>query len=129
MKKIIYVLGFVVLMCMEACSGEDDLTPSSLDNNWWVNVDNPDDPLDHFIFGVYEQYNVPIFYTDTVGTREEKDAFGNSIIYYETIKLDYTILGGVSDAKVVEYSLSKNQEDIMDGVEFLRDYVLPKLPD
>ena len=26
MKKIIYVLGFVVLMCMEACSGEDDLT-------------------------------------------------------------------------------------------------------
>lgn len=80
MKKIIYVLGFVVLMCMVACSGEDDLTPSSLDNNWWVNVDNPDDPLDHFIFGVYEQYNVPIFYTDTVGTREEKDAFGNSII-------------------------------------------------
>ena len=46
MKKIIYVLGFVVLMCMEACSGEDDLTPSSLDNNWWVNVDNLDDPLD-----------------------------------------------------------------------------------
>ena len=110
MKKIIYVLGFVVSMCVVACSGEDDLTPSSQDNNWWVNVDNPDDPLEHFIFGVYEQYKVPIFYTDTVGTREKKDAFGNPVIYYETIKLNYTILGGMSDAKVVEDSLSENRE-------------------
>lgn len=129
MRKIIYYLGFLVSMYMVACSGEDDLTPSSLDKNWWVNIDNPADPLDHFIFEVYEKYKIPIFYTDTLGVREEQDAFGNSVVYYETIKLDYTILGGMSDAKVVEYSLSKNQDDITDGVEFLRDYVLPKLPD
>lgn len=129
MKRIIYVLGIVVSMCFVACSGEDHLTPSSQDNNWWVNVDNPNDPLDHLIFGVYKEYKVPIFYTDTVGSREEEDAFGNLIVYYEIIKLNYTILGGMSDVPVVEYSLSKNQENITDGVEFLRDYVLPKLPD
>lgn len=129
MKKIVYVLGIVVSICMTACNKEDNLTPSLLDNNWWVNVDNPDDPLDHLIFGIYKQYKVPIFYNDTIGCREEKDAFGNTVAYYEIIKLNYTILGGVSDANVVEYSLSKDRNLIMDGVELLRDYVLPKLPD
>lgn len=130
MKNIIYILGVVMSMYCVACSGEDDLNPSFEDNNWWVNIDNPNDPLDHMIFGVYEQYGVPIFYNDTVGmVSRGEDAFGNPNIYYEVIKLNYTILGGVSDAPVVLYSLASNQEDITDGVELLRDYVLPKLPE
>ena len=130
MKKIIYILGVIVSACMVACSGEDNLTPSFQDRNWWVNVDNPDDPLDHMIFGVYEQYGVPIFYNDTIGIESRgKDVFGNPEVYYEVIKLNYTILGGVSDAPVARYTLSYNQDDITDGVELLRDYVLPNLPD
>ncbi|WP_292270588.1 hypothetical protein [Butyricimonas sp.] len=129
MKKIIYLLGITVSLGFMACSGEDDLTPSLEDRNWWVNIDNPDSPLDHAIYGVYEQYKVPIFYNDTIGVvdRGGKNSFGEPDLYYEILKLNYIVSGG-SEAPSALYSLSLNEEDLMDGVELLRDYVLPKLP-
>lgn len=129
MKRIIYLLAITLSSCFVACSGEDNLTPSWEDRNWWVNTDS-DDPLDHLIYEVYEQYKVPIFYNDTIGAvNRGKDAFGNPDMYYEIIKLDYRISGSTSDAASALYTLSFNQEDITDGVELLRDYVFPKLPD
>jgi len=130
MKKIIYIAGIVVSVCMMACSDEDCLSPSFQDRNWWVNVDDPDDPLDHLIFKVYDRYKIPVFYNDTVGmVQRGEDAFGNPDIYYEVIKLNYTILGGMGDVPVARYTLSCDRDDIMDGVMLLRDYVLPKFPD
>ena len=118
MKYIIYIFGIMTSVWLQACSGEDDLTPSSVDRNWWVNVDNQDNSLDHLIYEIFEQYKVPIFYNDTIGMENRgKDAFGNPDIYYEVIKLNYTILGGLSDSPLAIYSLSHDYEDIKNGVE------------
>ena len=130
MRKLFVILGIVAPLFWSACSGEDDLTPSDVDRNWWVNVDS-EDPLDHKIYEIYEQYGVPIFYNDTIGEENRgKDAFGNPLTYYEVIKLTYTIMGGTtSDAVEAKYTLSFNREDIENGVEFLQEYVLAKMPD
>ncbi|WP_018339414.1 hypothetical protein [Butyricimonas synergistica] len=130
-KLLYYIIGIIVPAFFVACSDDDgNLRPSSQDENWWVNYDNPDDPLDHLIYEVYSQYGVAIFYNDTVGLQDrDVDAFGNPNVYYEVIKLNYGILGGATDAEAATYALSYNKDEITDGVELLRDYVLPNLPD
>ena len=131
MKKIFYIAAIICTSFLISCNDkEDDVMPSYQDENWWVNKDNPNSVLDHAIYQAYELYGVPIFYNDTIGSQDRgTDAFGRPNIYYEVIKLNYTITGNIYGEVPNAYVLSSNEEDIMEGVKLLRDYVLANFPD
>lgn len=131
MKKIFYTIVLICTSFFISCdNNENDVIYTLQDENWWVNKDNPNSVLDHTIFQAFEQYGVPIFYNDTIGSQDRgTDAFGRPNIYYEVIKLNYTITGNIYAGDPTEYILSTNEEDIMEGVKILRDYVLADFPD
>ena len=131
MKKIFYIAAIICASFFSSCdNNEDDVIATNQDENWWVNKDNPNSVLDHTIFQVYEQYKVPIFYNDTIGSQDRgTDVFGRPNIYYEVIKLNYMITGNINAADQAVYALSYDEGDIMEGVKLLRDYVLPNFPD
>ena len=122
-NRIVYMALFGVLLAW-ACSNDDDLSPSLLDENWYVLTDS-EDPLDHLRYELFETYGIPVFYNDTIGEQERGvDNVGEPIIYYEVLNPNYSI---ESSTEYAQYVLSCDREAITDGVEFIRDYVLPKL--
>ncbi|WP_099294019.1 hypothetical protein [Butyricimonas sp. Marseille-P3923] len=122
--KLLYIIGLWGFLSLVACSDDDTLSPSDLDGDWYVLTDS-DDALDHLRYTIYETYNVPIFYNDTIGHQiRGTDNAGEAIIYYEVLNPNYSILSSDEYAK---YELSYNRDAITVGVEFIRDKVFPKL--
>ena len=124
MKRILYCLMGISLFFV-ACEKENSPSPSLEDRNWFVIKDNPSSPLDHLIYTVYEKTGIPIFYSDTIGKEERGvDSTGNPYIYCENLNVFYEIRNSNSKG---EYEKSDNMADITRGVEFVRDYVIPRL--
>lgn len=124
MKKILYSLLGACLF-FAACEKESAPSPSLEDRDWFVIEDNPSDPLDHLIYTVYETTGIPVFYSDTIGQEERGvDENGKPYMYQENLNVFYEIRNSNSKG---DYEKSDNAADITRGVEFLRDYVIPRL--
>ncbi|WP_065220672.1 MULTISPECIES: hypothetical protein [Butyricimonas] len=124
MKNLVGIL-LVSLFALASCQDDEngELSPSYVDVDWYVIKDNPDDELDHLIYEIYSEYKMSVYYNDTIGMEYRgMDANGDSIIYYKTLMLGYSIEENVTSMK---YSLSKQREDILEGVKFLEEYVIP----
>lgn len=122
--KLLYIIGLWGFLSLVACSDDDNLSPSDLDGDWYVLTDS-DDPLDHLRYTLYETYNIPVFYNDTIGRHDRGiDHAGEPIVYYEVLNPNYSIL---SSDEYVKYELSYDRDAITLGVEFIRDKVFPKL--
>lgn len=126
MKAIYYYLHVIICLLLVACDSDDEnLKPSYEDTNWYVIKDNPSNDLDHLIYTVYSDTGVPIFYNDTIGWQERGlDGYGDPIIYYEVLSVNYTIDNATD---YVSYALSEKSEDIESAVDLLKDKVLPYL--
>ena len=58
--------------------------------NFWEIKDNPNDPVQHRAFEIYQKYGVPVFSNDTIGKIFVKvDIHGDSVFRYETIDLNW----------------------------------------
>lgn len=125
MKAKILFLGCICgIFLLGSCYKESDLSPSYFDQNWYV-LEDSDNPLDHQRYLVYKEYGIPIFYKDTIGSQYRgEDAFGEPVIYYEVINPDYTI--GTMYKKTT-FELSEREDDLMEGVKFVEERVLPEL--
>ena len=127
MKAKILLLGYICgLFLLSGCYHESELKPSYDDRDWYI-IQDSDNPLDHQRYLVYKEYGVSIFYNDTIGKVERgKDAFGEPVIYYEVLHPDYTIL---SMFRKTTIELSDQQDDLIEGVKFIQDRVIPELID
>ena len=122
--KFIYAVVLISSLFIVSCNDDDELTPSNLDLDWYTLQDS-DDPVDHLRFTLYESYGIPIYYNDTIGMQERGvDNAGETIIYYEVLNPNYSIL---SSSEYAYYSLSADREAILDGLEFIQSEVLPLL--
>ena len=122
MKTKILYLGYIVMM--GGCYHESELKQSYFDENWYVLQDS-DDPLDHQRYLIYKETGIPIFYNDTIGSQNRGvDAFGDPVIYHEVLHPDYTI---TSMFRVSTYELSDQREDLLIGVRFIQDRIIPEL--
>jgi hypothetical protein len=122
-KIYITLLAFLVA----ACGGDDNATLESsyLDKDWLAITDSAD-PLDHARYEVYHDKGISIYYTDTLGKEFRYiNAYGDSIIHFEKLDPFYSVTG--VDASTT-YILSKNRDDLYNGVLFVKENVLPILP-
>lgn len=124
-NQLLYVCIGLFILALAACSDDDgNLAPSLDDKDWWEIKDNPDSKLDHLIYEVYKETGVSIFYNDTIGREVRVDNFGNTYNYYKIIDIEYNIEGRSVGA---DYVLSTREQQIEEGVKFLRDRVIHRL--
>ena len=120
--KIIYIM---LACCMLlGCQKEDELSPSYGDVDYFA-VQDSDDPLDHLRYLIYSERDLAIFYNDTLGSEERYDEGGNPYMYYEVLKIGYTISGFRNFGR---YVLADDREDVMDMVELMNEYLFEFLP-
>ncbi len=124
MKKWIYGIAALSVLWV-GCGKEDELEPSGADINWFV-VEDSTDPVDHLRFEVFEEFGVPVYYNDTIGSMEMGiDVSGNPRMFYRVIDCNYSI----TDRTILAtYGKSKDRDAIQIGVEVIRDQVLSVLP-
>lgn len=121
MIRYIFFVG--IILGIFACSKEDRLTPSDADRDWYAIPDEPGE-LNQLRYQIYKDYGCSVFYKDTLGWEFRGfDERGDSIIYWETLKIGYTISGNSK----VDYALTNNEERLIAAVEILQEKVLPRL--
>lgn len=90
-NKLLLKTGFGVWFCLLllACN-EDDIVPSIDFPHLYNIVDNPDDPVQHQRFKLYETYQVPVYFNDTIArTFIQTDQKGDSVFRIETLDMTW----------------------------------------
>ena len=127
-----YILFILVCFLTIKCgSDENELTPSHGDRDWFV-IEDSDDPVGHELYLLYEKYNLPVFVNDTIGQEDRGvDYYGNPIVYYYVLDMNYTVGAPVTDYNLQsrKYSLLQDTEDQLAGIDFLDNYLIPALPE
>lgn len=126
MNKLKYVwLWLFALGFLAACSDSEDTLSNSIDfSSPYELKDNPNDSVDHERYLIYQEYGVPVFFNDTVGSRVTgKDLQGNDIVKTETIDLNWSFQS--HDSKDVKYTYTyyKTDQEKMNALKFARAYL------
>lgn len=130
MKYTLFIIG--ILFFFTACEKEDALEPSYLEKDWFIPQDNPADPLQHRAFGIFTKWDVPVFYNDTIGRQDRgADRKGQPLVFYKILDLNYNLNNppNVHSLKDKHYSLIRDEDDIMAGMDFVDQKLLPVLPE
>lgn len=124
MKKGYILIGWLCGMFFGLCGcfHESELVPTQTDQDWYV-LEDSDDELDHLRYLIFEQYGVPVYYKDTIGSRTDgTDVYGNPVIYYEVLDPDYNLVRTENEYEIYR---SRDREKLIEAVEFMKDEVLP----
>lgn len=130
MKYTLFIIG--ILFFFSACDKEDALESSYLEKDWFTPRDNPNDPLQHRAFEIFTKWEIPVFYNDTIGRQDRgTDRKGRPLVFYKVLDLNYNLNNpeNVYSLKDKHSSLIKDEDDIMAGIDFIDQKLLPVLPE
>ena len=132
MKNIFSILAVAALF-LTACAKEDAPTPSEEGKNW-LEISEPAadaDDVDKKIYELYQEFGVPIFYTDTIGSVDYGmvDEAGKPVLSYQMIyptNPDMTTSGvTVSMLTPVQHWIPTEKEKMMSILDFIGSDLLP----
>lgn len=91
MKKYISLLCLAFL-ALASCDDSEDALQNKIDfSSPYVITDDPDDPVQHHRYQIYEKYGVPVFFNDTVSSKYIGQDHSNKPIYqYETLDFNWS---------------------------------------
>ena len=128
MKNLILLSTLIACMSW-ACSDDDDLTPTPVKNWFKITEKENMDAVDQKIYDIYKEYGIAIFYNDTLGyeDRGRRDSAGNVIYYYEVLKLDFDLTGGMGSVmwERVDVSTPEQKERLLPMIDFLDATIIP----
>lgn len=85
MRKLWYICFWLSLV---ACSQEETLDSRINLENLYTIQDDPNDPVKHRIFEIYDTYGIPVYFNDTIGKILLKtDLNGQPVYRYEKLDL------------------------------------------
>ena len=128
MKKNNFLYILFLSFLFTACDKEDHLTPSNVGRDWFT-IEDSNDPVDHAIYQFYTETGIPVFYNDTIGEETRVDHWGNSYTHYEILQFGSSSLGGTETPNPFSSYELCPKEDVVDGLEFLREEIVPVLPE
>ena len=85
--------------------------------------------MDRAIYQFYEETGIPVFYNDTIGQETRVDNWGNSYTHYEILQFSSSALGGTETPNPFSAYELCPKESVIDGLEFLREEIVPVLPE
>jgi len=108
MKNVIYlILAFLVL----GCEKESGLTSNIKLENLYVIQDDPSDPVKHWVYEIYKEYGVPVYFNDTIGqVFVKKDVNGKNVYRYETLDLAWKFTSYNGLTYVYEYMTEPEEQ-------------------
>ena len=140
MKKY-FILLCLGICCLWGCKQEDELDSTIALDNLFAIKDDPSDPVKHRVYEIFEKYEVPVYFNDTIGKYLLKtDVSGQPVYRYEvldpawswssysSVKFSY---GYMTDADeqmkaldVVEEYLETNQRAMYPFCFFIADSIM-----
>lgn len=128
MKKYILFFSLISLLTWSCGDDEGNLSPSGLEKKWFV-LEDSDDPIDHLRYEIFKSTGIPIYYNDTIGS-EQRNAPGiGEYTYYEVLQVFYSPGNVTPGPSVARYALPKNKNNLESILVFLRDEVIPEIPE
>ena len=124
-------LGLYILLIglIAACQKEDDITPGIGYENLYVIQDDPNDPVQHKRYELYQTYGVPVFFNDTIGKVFVKmDINGDSIFHYELLDLNWTFNGDNSGSVSYQVTRLSDPDLQMKALQFAEIYLENSMP-
>lgn len=109
-------LKYLVIICfalLTACKKDSMPEASDPAKDDYARVDNASSDIDHQIYLVYQQTKIPVLYSDTISKNP-----------LNILNLNYQLAG--SNSSYI-YTYPKSKTDILAGIAFVRDKILPAL--
>ena len=126
----IHSLFLALLPCLFMACGDndDDIMPSNSERNWLIVEDNPNDAIDHQRYLIFQETGIPIYYNDTIGEEIRYSSITDeTYIHHEILQVFYN--PGFTTPAFARYTLVKNRDNLEEALVFLRDEVIPEIPD
>lgn len=118
-----YIAALLCLFALVACGNEDGIKPAIAYENAFVIEDNLQDSVEHERYLIYKEYGVPVYFNDTIQTKEKgKDAAGRPLIYHERVDLNWSFTGYDHGVKYV-YKYLKTDAEKLRALKFVRAYL------
>lgn len=109
MKKIFYYSLCFLTLLITACNNEDELNNNISFESPYVIKDDPNDPIQHQRYLIYEKYGVAVFFNDTLSNTYIGTGYDGKPMYrYETLDFNW----GFS---------SHNKNDVKYSIEYIED--------
>ena len=111
-----HIRNFIIigLALLSSCKkSETAPVASTPEENPYIRIDNAGSEIDHQIYLIYEQTKIPVLYNDTLSKSPLK-----------TLNLNYQLSGPLTN---YIYSYPKTKTDILTGINFIRNSILPPL--
>lgn len=118
-----YIFYLLICFFLVSCEKEDALTPQIDYFNLYEIKDDPNDPVQNMRYQIYKDYNVSVFFTDTVGKYPfSTDINGNIVYKYELIDLNWEFTSYVEDTDI-SFCYITDEDQKLRALEFAKKFL------
>lgn len=122
MKHVVILL--IALVCATSCLKEDEIDKQTVLENVYTITDDPNDPVQHKRYQIYQEYGVPVYFNDTISAKEiGKDWYGNPVIQYETLDLNWGFDSYTTSIQYKYEYLEEVEETRLNALKFTEQYL------
>ena len=127
--KYSFLLCLMALIVWSCGDDEGNLSPSGLEKNWFV-LEDSEDPIDHIRYEIYKNTGLPIYYNDTIGSEMRYSPGIGEYTYHEVLQVFYSPGSQTPGWNSARYSLiSPERKNVREVLEFVRDEIIPQIPE
>ena len=120
MRKIVY--AFLLIGIIWGCTKEDAIDPRLELHDLYVITDNPTDSVQHRVWQIYEKYNVPVYFNDTIARYFLKvNVEGDTVWQYETVDMAWTFDG--NEGRAYTYAYMTDPEEQMFALDVIEKFL------
>ncbi len=110
---------------LASCQKEDALESRIDYFNLYEITDDPTDSIQHMRYELYKNYNVSVYFTDTVGKYLLKyDIYGEPVYEYELLDLNWEFSSNSSEDRKIEYRFLTDDDKKMNALHFVEKFVV-----
>lgn len=122
MKHVVILL--IALVCVTSCAKEDEIDTQTVLENVYSITDDPNDPIQHKRYQIYQEYGVPVYFNDTISAKEiGKDWYGNPVMQYETLDLNWGFDSYTTSIRYKYEYLEEVEETRLNALDFAEQYL------
>ena len=118
------LLMLCIALAFGACREEDEIGPIQGEKDWFV-LEDSDDPIDKQRFAIYEEFDIPVYYNDTIGSEVRYAVSGEPYMYYERLQVFYNPGGQAVNGRFV---LLEDKNAVKPVLDYLQQELLPAVP-